>query len=150
MFSREYVFFRATSDIFARVFCGFWYAFLKIRVVRAFSGPLARFSWPLARFSCLFRVFRVFRDFRVFRVFRDFRLGGFRSFDFVIFSIFHWFSWFLGQLWSFFIFTFFTRFHGHSAFLHGQSHAFSRYHFFGRLAIITNDTNSAENRTCAK
>ena len=75
-----YVFFRATSDIFARVFCGFWYAFLKIRVVRAFSGPLARFSWPLARFSRLFRVFRVFRVFR---------LGGFRSFDFVIFSIFH-------------------------------------------------------------
>jgi hypothetical protein len=68
----------------------------------------------------------------------------------VIFSIFPWFSWFFGQLWSFFIFTFFTRFHGHSAFLHGQSHAFSRYHFFGRLSIITNDTNSAENRTCAK
>ena len=77
MFSGEYVFFfRATSDISARVFL--WilvYAFLKIRVFRAFSGPLARFSWPLARFSCFFRVFRVFHDFRdfsVFRVFRDF------------------------------------------------------------------------------
>ena len=135
VFSCEYVFPGQPRTFSRAFFCGFWYAFLKIRVFRAFLGPLARFSWPFARFSCFFRVFRLFAIFVFFAFFALLVVFAALISRFFCFSLI--FVIFSGSFGHFSFSRFSRGFHGHSAFSHGQSHGFSRYHFFGRLAIST-------------
>ena len=129
---------RATSDIFARVFLRLLVCIFENSRFSCFFGAVGALSWPFARFSCFFRVFRVFAIFVFFAFFVIFALlvvfAALISRFFCFSLIFVIFSGSFGH----FSFSRFSRgFHGHSAFSHGQSHGFSRYHFFGRLAIST-------------